>query len=370
MSFVKAKDLTKEIFISLITNLITSAILLSIGFSLNFFLDIKLPIPYLVGGILLVSAILTIYVFLATYERIFTRLSHISFLIEDSATRSFDLFSDIVRKTIIDSKISSFEEFEEKIFPIMQMLIDKRKQPMQIIQVDARKILKKNKQHGNRTTIAEQFLYYLDFMAAYKRMAMPRIIRQANLYMETFGTDGVTDYVVVYGHSTVVVNSVVSGFKFNPFPIIVVEDLQYHNQSLGEHRIVCKKLKGANVPFTLIKFEQIQKLFDQSVTVLTSTSGENLPLLRKRRIHAFIGCERIDTAGNTLVPSVSKGIPSESAQFFQEVEMYSQERGADKDTPARIVVFSESYKIRNFEQPHDTKTHIPLKGSFVHSFCI
>jgi HAD superfamily hydrolase (TIGR01509 family) len=62
------------------------------------------------------------------------------------------------------------------------------------------------------------------------------------------------------------------------------------------------------------------------------------------------------------VPSEAKGIPSESAQFLQEVEAYSHERGTDADTAARIVVFAESYKIRDFDRILDTRTHVPLKG--------
>jgi len=92
-----------------------------------------------------------------------------------------------------------------------------------------------------------------------------------------------------------------------------------------------------------------------------------LPLLRKRRIHCFIGCERIDLEGNTLVPSEKGGVPSETAQFLQEIEAYTQAKGSDKETPARVIVLAESYKIRGFDKIRDVRTHVPLKANFIPS---
>jgi beta-phosphoglucomutase len=66
-----------------------------------------------------------------------------------------------------------------------------------------------------------------------------------------------------------------------------------------------------------------------------------------------------------LVPSESKGIPSESAQFLQEIEAFSKSIGTESQTPARVVVLAESYKVRDFDRFRDTQTHIPLKGKLL-----
>ncbi len=363
----KEKTFVNELLLSISTNALTSTIFFALGLLINFAFALNIPIAYLVIIGLFVSAIVSGSLILNTYRGIFDRLSYLGFLREDSATKSFEMFVEITKDLIIKSGINESSQFESLVRPKIGALIAKRRQPMQIIDVDCQKIIERAEQYKSQTSVAEQILYYLDFMTAYKRMAMPRIIRQVSLYMETFGEDGITDYVVIYGHSTVVVNSVISGYRINPFPIIVVEDLQYHRHSLGEHKTVCMKLKKANVPYTLIKFDGIQKLFDTTVTSLPNLSGENLPLLRKRRMHAFIGCERVDTHGNTLVPSESRGIPSETAQFLQEIEAYSKERGTDKATPARVTVLGESYKIRTFGKNRDIQTHIPLRGKTIQS---
>jgi len=360
---INRKELVGKIIISVVASISATAILFLLGLLLDFLLALNIPSAYLMLITSAVSVLASIWFLFKTYEIILIRLNILTFLQENSATRSFELFIDILKRLIIRANIESIRDFERDILPDLQKLIEKRRQPMQIIQVDLQRLIEEAKQYGSEKSVAEQMLYYLDFMAAYKRMAMPRIVRQAVLYMEAFGAGEMTDYVVIYGHSTVVVNCVIAGYKVKPFPVIVVEDLQYHHQSLGEHRLVCNKLRNAKVPFTLIKFEQIQDLFNPSAIRLTSVSGESLPLLRKRRMHVFMGCERIDVYGNCLIPSELKGVPSESAQFLQEIEAYSKE----KNTSARIIIFAESYKVRNFDKISDSQTHAPLKGNLIQS---
>jgi beta-phosphoglucomutase len=364
----KEKNITGELVVSVVTNVITSIIFLLVGFLINWFFSLNVPVPYMVFSVLALSALFTIFTLLRTYRNISLRLLHINFLREDSASQCFDIFIVIIKRIINNHDLKNHKLFERIIIPSMQELIEKRRQPMQIVEVDCKKIKAKFDECESPTSISERILTYLEFMAVYKRMAMPRIIRQANLYMETFGSNGITDYVVIYGHSTVVINSVISSYRNNPFPIIVVEDLQYNTQSLGEHKTTCAKLKNAGVAYTLIKFENIKELFDLSATRLPKLSGYSLPLMKKRRIHAFIGCERVDVQGNTLVPSESRGLPSETAQYIQEINTYASEKGSDNYTPARIVVFSESYKIRNFNKSCDINTHVPLRGRFIQSF--
>ncbi|MBK8903619.1 MAG: HAD family phosphatase [Anaerolineaceae bacterium] len=370
---MNSRELRNALVLSILANLLAAYLIYIVTDWLNRFLTLNIPPIYIAGAVLTVSAIISIVVIIRTYQDIFERISYIRFLRNDSASQSFELLIEIAKRLVLrleqqEDKEPDPSSVKQYVLPPLRQIVQLRRQPMQIVLIDCERIVERAEEYQTPLSVAKQIIYYLEFMLAYKRMALPRIIRQTKLYMSAFNKGGYTDYVVIYGHSTNVVSSIIAGYKdkeVGPFPVVIVEDLQYHEQSLGEHKIVSRKLKRAGIPFFTIKFDQIRLLFDPSVTQITDLSENRLPLLRKRRLHGFIGCERIDTDGNTLIPSTVRGVPSESAQFVQEMEAFSQAQGGEGETPARIIVVAESYKVRDFNRGEDSETHVPLRSNLL-----
>lgn len=196
-------------------------------------------------------------------------------------------------------------------------------------------------------------------------MALPRIIQQTCNYIESFESYGegtFQDYIVVYGHSTVVVSSIIKTHSRKKYPVIVVKDRQYNKSSSDEHVTVCHKLKQANVDHVLIDIEDTLKLFDQNVRKITGLNGEEHIMYRSRRIQFFIGCERIDTYGNTLIPSLSLGQQSDTARFLQDINKHIRTSSRNQEVLARVVILAESFKVRCFDRNQDIQTHVPLRG--------
>lgn len=96
---------------------------------------------------------------------------------------------------------------------------------------------------------------------------------------------------------------------------------------------------------------------------MVSLTGKSIPLAKKRRLVALIGCEALDTNGRILIPSEIRGRPSETAKFveiFHEAKSAGPPKSFDQ---CKIVVVAESYKVYKSFPPSSLTTHAPFKSS-------
>lgn len=355
-------ELLFQIFISIIANVITAFIAYFFTNWIIIFFNINISPSYIYLTLIILLGFIVVFLFLKSYPKIRSRYKIIKFLEEDSASKTVDKFLEIVTEYF--QNCDSENEIEINLtMNKLKELVSLRRQPNQIIEMDIQNILVRFGEYSSKVTLIEQILYYMDFIKAYKKMAIPRILRHLGSYIDSFGVDEFKDYVITYGHSSTVLEALISRYHINPFPIIVVEDMQYHNESLGEHTIVTKFLDKENVNYFLIEFQQIRQLFLDSANGIKDKKGNYLPLLKKRKFHAFLGCERIDLVGNTLIPAETRGVPSETALFVQEMESFAPNSRHDNLTLARIIILSESYKVRDYDKSNDIETNVPLRKS-------
>lgn len=327
---------------------------------------LAIPLPVILASAVLIALVTLFIIFVRYSSFVLSRYNEVLFLRQDSATITLDLFLKLLRRFVKKSKLGRSRTLED-VSHYIDFLIKKRKQPMQIIKVDIQNIVERMQPLKNHQQILDHISYYIDFMAAYKKLARPRIVQQCLLYLESFKNN--LDIVLIYGHSSVVIEAVVSGYREKPFTIVVVEDKQYAAYSLEEHKVVCDELRSNRIHFWLIKFGQIRQLLESSQNLcLQCQQGGDLTLSRGRRIHALIGCERVDTFGNTLVPADRSGRPSDTAALVSELDEYSVEKNNQSDCQTRLVVISESYKVRDYDKANDSETHVPLRGNTLASF--
>jgi beta-phosphoglucomutase-like phosphatase (HAD superfamily) len=124
--------------------------------------------------------------------------------------------------------------------------------------------------------------------------------------------------------------------------------------------------RGLITPF-LLPYHQIAVLCSANADFVRTETGELVPLTRKRRLIAFIGCEACDLKGNILIPSQLMGKPSETAKF---VELFSQPNLASdmSSIETLMVVVTESYKIYDELTNEDSYTYAPVKTSWLLDF--
>lgn len=282
------------------------------------------------------------------------RHKQIRFLKEDSATKSLDLFIEIVQTEIRRAMRMRVDMFET-VLPSFEKYISLRKQPMQIILVDCMRIAARAQSLAEKSQVLAQVRHYLEFMQFYKKMAIPRIVTQCLLYFKSFKDD--LDIILIYGHSTVVLEAVVAGYRESRFTVLVVEDKQYYKDSLKEHQVVCNKLESERVPYHLIAYDQTDDLLKGTRSIKCKKGGD-IALHPNRIIHALIGCERVDTTGKTLVPALTKGTQSETAALITRLSRYQEQLN---NCITRLVIIAESYKVRDYDIS-DVHTHVPLQG--------
>lgn len=297
------------------------------------------------------------------HYKVRTRIYKIRFLSEDSASKAFDHFIDTIKKIILEYSRDNTKSFEKDVFHEIKNMVSLRRQPMQIIENDCEELIRKKSQLPDLIPIERQFIYYLDFLKSYKLNAIQSIIRHSDIYFETFLNDQNDDYIVTYGHSTNVVKAIISCYKKYKYPIIIIEDQQYHKKSLREHAIVAQNLEEAGIKdFHLISFDLLKDLYDTNVVQIIDSWGNRLTLSPKRRLHALIGAERINLRGDTLVPSVAQaGRPSETASLIESFVRHADKYRETGHTIARLVIITESYKVRNYDDEADVETGIPFK---------
>lgn len=123
--------------------------------------------------ILFVFALAILYILLPPLiQKLKYRISVLDFLKEDSATRSFDLFTRIFRQLVVASKNKDVTFIKQRVVPEVESLIRLRRQPMKIILDDCLTLLNQSEESNSALLpVNEQICYYLDFMRGYKKMA-------------------------------------------------------------------------------------------------------------------------------------------------------------------------------------------------------
>ncbi|MCS5692842.1 HAD family phosphatase [Cyanobium sp. FGCU-6] len=346
----KLRKVATDFFYGIFAQWLTPFVVASIGFAYNSLASVSFRVPLRIAvWILALASVLPLARYLRQCQ---WRHKQIRFLKEDSATRSLDLFIDIIQREVwLAMRVP--ENGFHTVLPSFQKYILLRKQPMQIILVDCMRIAARAKSLAEHSQVLSQVSHYLEFMRFYKKMAVPRIVAQCLLYFKTFKDD--LDIILIYGHSTVVLEAVVAGYRESRFTIVVVEDKQYHKESLNEHQIVCNRLKSEKVVYHLIAYDQTDDLLKGTRSIRCKIGGD-IAIHPERRIHALIGCERVDTSGNALIPALTKGTVSDTAALITRIS-----RKENNNCVTRLVIISESYKVRDY-QISDLSTHVPLQG--------
>jgi beta-phosphoglucomutase len=341
-----------DFFYGIFAQWLTPIVVALITLAYNRLASVSLQVPWRFAiGILVLASILPLMRYCREIQR---RHKQIRFLKEDSATKSLDIFIEIIQREIRLAMRMRANRFDT-VLPSFEKYISLRKQPMQIILVDCMRIAARAKSLAEHSQVLAQVKHYLEFMQFYKKMAIPRIVAQCLLYFKTFKDD--LDIILIYGHSTVVLEAVVAGYRESRFTVVVVEDKQYHKDSLNEHQVVCNKLKSERVLYHLITYDQTDDLLKGTRSIKCKKGGD-IALHPNRIIHALIGCERVDTSGNALVPALTKGTQSDTAALITRISRRQKEVN---NCSTRLVILSESYKVRDYEIS-DAHTHVPLQG--------
>lgn len=165
-------------------------------------------------------------------------------------------------------------------------------------------------------------------------------------------------FIVLYGYSSTVCESIIAVHQRLPAPIIIVEDLQYPGTEIREHEKVRQHLANGGIEAEIIKFEDTIKLCSPSATFISHLHGGGMtPLPEKRRMLAIIGCEAVDLYGNVLIPSRREGKSSETA-FFKEI--FTKKEADDTIVTRQIVVVVESNKILETISDDDLNLGSPI----------
>jgi beta-phosphoglucomutase len=249
----------------------------------------------------------------------------------------------------------------------LRKVVEVRKHPnaglLQMLERISQELESTSQEQDNSLSVinSDKILKFLSLLPHKKASLREGVVQNVAKYI----LDNVTSnaYLVLYGYSTTVCDSLVAVSEHLPCPVFLSEDVQYGvKRSLGEHKMALKHLERGGITPNIIEFKKVPGMTSSSLDFVETVSGKLVPLAKGREVIAIIGCEAADINGNVLIASRSKGIPSETAKF---VEVFRPELSETEVVQRKILVINESYKIYDLSTPNILVTRAPLKLSLL-----
>jgi beta-phosphoglucomutase len=195
---------------------------------------------------------------------------------------------------------------------------------------------------------------------AAKLLAQERTIRNAAQFLRS---DGADKYLVLYGYSKTVCEALVRAKDALLNDIYLIEDLQYGEESLEEHKRAQEHLEKGGIAPILLPFEEIGRLCSRDTDFVRSEAGSSFPVENDRKLLALIGCEAVDIKGTVLIPSKRSQKFSETAKFVEKFRNPGVDQ-IDRSVSRSLVVVAESYKVYPLATSEMLNTCAPVKISF------
>ena len=251
----------------------------------------------------------------------------------------------------------------------LRKVVEVRKHPnaglLQMLERISQELESTSQEQDNSLSVinSDKILKFLSLLPHKKASLREGVVQNVARYI----LDNVASntYLVLYGYSTTVCDSLVAVGEHLPCPVFLSKDAQYEygvKRSLGEHKMALKHLERGGITPNIIEFEEVPGMTLSSSNFVETVSDKHVPLAKGREVIAIIGCEAADINGNVLIPSQLKGTPSETAKF---VEVFRPELSETEVVQRKILVINESYKIYDLSTPNILVTHAPLKLSLL-----